>query len=945
MIFILLFLSFFPARVEAAPVSQCTPNVVSYDLVYTRNPRFGDTTNAIFTDTVIATILNPGADLRLLHPDCTEDVLFPLPEHQTIIDAPIGNGSVADPNVSFDGQWVVFAYYHDLKDVNDQRCAGGGLCISKKGADLYRVNVRTKETVRLTRQEFTPNTGNGAQFANCQGGAAGGNCPRVGVFNTGPGFIAATNPLQPDIVFTSTRNNFIPARPFRNHERVMQLYRMSWDGTNQEQIGYLNLAQAQHPIQLLDGRLMFTSWESMGMRDLRLFPLWLINPDGTGFAPLAGFGELDFTFHFATQMSNGDIVSGRYYVQNNNGFGDLVRFPLDPPGPDFLPVHAPNTYMPLQRVGQVDLTNWTDTPFGLADDHPAPCTVGGNPFNQLRITSCASASRVGKVTHPAVAPGDAVLLVYSPGPANHNDIYVKSGSALPFYDAGIYVMPANKAADGTAKPADLKKVVNNPAYNEQWPRPVVPYSALFPGKAQPFVWPDNQNLGEPNHALPANTPFGLIGSSSLIWRDTGARVPKFTSDPDPFNAVNTYNWLVQGADAGVYSFDDIAAVRILAIEPATDRSYGNAPGFRSAGAERLRILGDIPVRHEGVKDATGNTDTSFLVRIPADTPFTFQTLDRNGMVVNMAQTWHQVRPGEVHYDCGGCHAHSKTPLDFDSTVAGRAGFQPSDLTKSWKTVEFNRDLKPILSAHCATCHGGTSPAAGLNLTNEQQLIPANRGEYHVPNLSKYVRAFQARGSLLTWYAYNQRLDGRQNSTRGDDLDYTQNAVHANLLSATEQQTLACWIDLGAPISTASTWSYFEDDLRPTLWLSPTLQQARSARISALIVGMYDGGSGLDLSSLTVTLNGQTLPVGQVNANGLVAIPLPQSLDFVASKAVVRVSVKDKAGHVSIITRQYGGVSTLASQLIAKLHADLTTLTADMTAAKNAGLTVENEPLT
>ena len=58
-------------------------------------------------------------------------------------------------------------------------------------------------------------------------------------------------------------------------------------------------------------------------------------------------------------------------------------------------------------------------------------------------------------------------------------------------------------------------------------------------------------------------------------------------------------------------------------------------------------------------DPDGNPDTSFLAKIPADTPFTFQTLDSDGMVLNMAQTWHQVRPGEMRNDCGGCHAHSQ----------------------------------------------------------------------------------------------------------------------------------------------------------------------------------------------------------------------------------------------------------------------------------------------
>ena len=60
-------------------------------------------------------------------------------------------------------------------------------------------------------------------------------------------------------------------------------------------------------------------------------------------------------------------------------------------------------------------------------------------------------------------------------------------------------------------------------------------------------------------------------------------------------------------------------------------------------------------------DPDGNPDTSFLAKIPADVAFTFQTLDKHGMVLNMAQTWHQVRPGEVRNDCGGCHAHSQKP--------------------------------------------------------------------------------------------------------------------------------------------------------------------------------------------------------------------------------------------------------------------------------------------
>src|SRR5690606_19982854 len=117
------------------------------------------------------------------------------------------------------------------------------------------------------------------------------------------------------------------------------------------------------------------------------------------------------------------------------------------------------------------------------------------------------------------------------------------------------------------------------------------------------------------------------------------------------------------------------AVRILVMEPTTHRMNGPASGrgFHNHANERLRILGEIPVRKfDGDKqplDPDGNPDTSFLAKIPADVAWTFQTLDKEGMVLNMSQTWHQLRPGEIRHDCGGCHAHSQQPTPFELTAA------------------------------------------------------------------------------------------------------------------------------------------------------------------------------------------------------------------------------------------------------------------------------------
>ena len=48
----------------------------------------------------------------------------------------------------------------------------------------------------------------------------------------------------------------------------------------------------------------------------------------------------------------------------------------------------------------------------------------------------------------------------------------------------------------------------------------------------------------------------------------------------------------------------------------------------------------------------------------------------------MAQTWHQLRPGEIRNDCGGCHAHSQKPTEFCADAAARPEYKVFDLTEN-----------------------------------------------------------------------------------------------------------------------------------------------------------------------------------------------------------------------------------------------------------------------
>ncbi|MBM4067897.1 MAG: hypothetical protein FJ271_02995 [Planctomycetes bacterium] len=813
-----------PISINPSHISSDASVKWDYDIVYVRAPRRGDEVGTNWTEISNPHYMDAGADLMLLHPDGSEEVLVTG-----------GRGSVTDPMVSFDGQWVYYALFHDL--------AGGSAAQgAAAGADIYKIHVKSRKTVRLTQQRFTPNTGAGNWSRDFRTPEPGKNHLGFGVFNLGPCPLPGGK-----VIFTSNRNAF---KPPKRLPHTLQLFVMDDDGSNVECVGHLNLGMALHPVVLMDGRVMFSSLESQGMRVSTMWGLWAIHPDGTNWGPLLSAflpGAAPNAFHFQTQLSDSTIVAEEYYNQTSSGFGGYVRFPVKLPEgtAPFGPGYTGDPRNPPLRQGRLDNGQArfrrlpfspagveSLTPFARIDEGPADLAQLGR-----------GGPRVGKVTHPSGAPDNHLLTVWSFGPVNGGYTVHQ-----PAVDGGIYLIKSGKAVD---EPGQMLLIKNDPKYNEQWPRALVPYKRIY-GIDEPSRLPVLANDGTRSSHLPEGTPFGLVGTSSLYKRESypngkvqpGSVTAAFAGgldrngyqDLDPFNSTEegaSLNWFNQGADAGRYENSDIHAVRILAMEPTTDRHAGPHAGphagrtFRSHANERLRILGEIPVRRfaEGASatggkqplDPDGNPDTSFLAKIPADVAFTFQTLDRDGMVLNMAQTWHQLRPGEIRNDCGGCHAHSQKPTLFEQTLASRAEYKPFDLTgqtpllttkkhdqsgkkwdvedrtglrhdKSVKDVEFYRDVKPILDRSCAACHTKTwtRPAGNLVLDDERTVrlpdaddVPGTyyrlamdyagrfghkplTGAWRGGNASRYIRMFQSRRSLLVWKIMGKRTDGWSN---------------------------------------------------------------------------------------------------------------------------------------------------------------------------------------
>ncbi|MEZ5988689.1 MAG: hypothetical protein R3F30_06120 [Planctomycetota bacterium] len=794
----------------------------TYDVVYVRSPRQGEEL-VQWPEVRDPILVEPGTDLMLIRPDGREEVLVAG-----------GNGAAIDPFPSFDAQWVYYSFFPDVREVarNRQRRMA-----PSAGSDIYRINVKTREVQRLTHQEWTPNTGvvdwsRDMQRADPPGSHYIGH----GVFNLGPCPLPGGR-----VAFVSSRNSFKPNKGMTYPN--LQLFVMDEDGRNVECIGHINLGSALHPTVLADGRLMFSSYEAQGVRDSRNWALWQIRPDGTQWGPLMSAFHAAASFHFQAQTTNGDVVVEHYYNQNSMGLGTLLAFPSSVP-PD-----TPG-FGPADPVG----APWSTVPTGyLADGRPMHTSYSFAPWGLRGVTPFAhgtdnAASReggdgtwLGKVGHPAAAPAHGLLVTWSSGPVST----LLRPTNRPQADGGVYLIPDSRVP--VQAPGDMVLVKDDPRYNEMQPRALVPYRQVM-GIDEPVLLTPLANDGSLSAALPAGTPFGLVGTSSFYKRDVAPGVgPDRFSKLDPFNSSQNKgwsNWGTQGAMAGLSTNADIWAVRILTMEPTSNIAYGPKENFltenyHNHASERLRILGEIPLRKfdgQGnvIRDPENNPDTSFLARIPADVPFTFQTIDKDGLALDMSQTWHQVRPGEIRNDCGGCHAHSQRPLAFDQTAAARKDYTLWDLTrddkpylsvdgqgqpivKTVKTraidVEYYRDIRPILDRSCVPCHTAQKAEAGLRLddmasglggfANSYNAIARdegatqgykpviNAGTWRVFNASRWVRKFQARRSLLVWKVFGRRLDGWKNedhpteSVPGDpktlpsgtnpddaDLDYT-----------------------------------------------------------------------------------------------------------------------------------------------------------------------------
>jgi hypothetical protein len=252
----------------------------------------------------------------------------------------------------------------------------------------------------------------------------------------------------------------------------------------------------------------------------------------------------------------------------------------------------------------------------------------------------------------------------------------------------------------------------------------------------------------------------------------------------------------------------IKRVRLIEGVPASDDAP--VPHRSSWPKVARRLIGEAPVE----------TDGSFNVEVPADTPLLLQTLDEQGMALGTSG-WIWVKPKETR-GCIGCHEDPELIPENEFVLAlQRESTRLTLPPEQRRSLSFSHEIAPVLQQHCAAadCHGGAESPLRLPLMSAQPsaddlraaydalMTPAaDAGSLPPPYPGKYIDAGRARTSWLVW-----QLLGRQTARPWDHppsplppVDKMPPPGAGAPLSPETILTLIQWIDMGAQFDPAAS---------------------------------------------------------------------------------------------------------------------------------------------
>jgi hypothetical protein len=248
-----------------------------------------------------------------------------------------------------------------------------------------------------------------------------------------------------------------------------------------------------------------------------------------------------------------------------------------------------------------------------------------------------------------------------------------------------------------------------------------------------------------------------------------------------------------GQETPVRGADPIDSIAVLAALPTRP---GEMNDISANEFEKRALIGFAPVQSDG----------SFRIKVPANTPISFATLDRQGRGFVVKRTHLFVRPGEEFDQCVGCHEDRRAGGPVPTNPNPMARMLPAhDLNipaSQFMRINYEQHIGPLVANKCVSCHqqtisgpDTTAAAGGLDLssvpdtTMEGRIFP--RGYVNLSGESDMATQvvmppFPRRSRLIDYVLALGSRSGQGFHPTGADS-----------LTAAERRRMNLWVLLGA----------------------------------------------------------------------------------------------------------------------------------------------------
>ena len=574
---------------------------------------------------------------------------------------------------------------------------------------------------------------------------------------------------------TSTLNHFSPGG------NLFSLIPAAPDGklTN---LTNLEAGDVCDPEISFDGlRVLFSMRKNRGDR----FHIYEMNVDGTGLRQLTDHPERD-DFD-PTYLPNGRIL----FTSNRPGFIDEynkrkaeVMHVMDADGSNVqrISFNLSDDFDPIvTRTGHIVYTRWEH--HGPINRFPLFVT---RPDGRSTFTFF-SPHRHRTFFHPREMPDGSLICVKSDmvngdrGPL----VIIKDASTAgePLEDGHMEMLTPEIETSGPPYPKGVFK------YPHPLPdgRILVSYSPRFGS------FEDTGEEIEPDYGLYTLNRDGT--DLRLLYNDPnyhefdavviGDRPvpPVIPSEIDPGQSTGVLTvqnvYFRQQNDGQVRPDPTIQEVKAVMVIEGLPRPFGDREPIGHSNFEQKRILGVAPVQPDG----------SFSIRVPANTPLSFNTLDSLGRALVVKRNWVTVRPGEHFEKCTGCHGpRGRNSGNADPLAAKQPPVDLNVPVSEREDVSFGVAIEPIIAAKCESCHSGAAPAANLNLS----LAP----DPEEPRFSQaYSNLMQSDTYVREPFSRKSRLIDRLLGI-GEYAGRGPHPTGEQALTSDELRKFICWIDLG-----------------------------------------------------------------------------------------------------------------------------------------------------